>query len=358
MAGSIRKRRNISAVPTPEDAPAFGSPIGAEPASEMEVYAKEVLASLMRDNLPPTPNNYLLYFDRLLEEKSEGLRKQINSILELEEDNDAERSITLEKNLKKGFSSIGGLLQISANLYKNMALMAKLLEKRKAELGNSPDEQVTLNVINDLQNDVNKLNSILKKQVDQMKVHYDQTASLIKNVEQDTIFDNQYGVYNKRYLLSKLEQEISLVKEFKHHSSLVMIELSRSLAREIGNDKAVTLMIRTIARLLMKTSRRSDIVAHYGNGVFALILKHTDLKSAQKAAERLIELVASSNFFLAEREINLKIAVGIKEIQPEQLVEDQVINALDAMAAGDKQPAGYLIHKEPEPSGEAEEAKA
>lgn len=358
MAGSIRKRRNIKSMPGAAEAAPFGGADMNDPASEMEVYAKEVLTTLINDNLPPTPNNFSLYFDRLMEEKSENLRKQITSVLELEDDNDAEKTIALEKSLKQGFSSIKNLLQVSANLYKNMALMSKILEKRKAELGDNPNEQMTKTIINDLENDVHKLNGILKKQIDQMKGHYEQTATLVKNVEQDTIFDNQYGVYNKRYLLQKLEQEISLVKEFKHHSSLIMIELSKSLVSDIGNDKAVVLMIRTIARLLMKTSRRSDLVAHYGNGVFAMILKHTDIKSAQKASERLCELVASSNFFLAEREINLKISVGIKAIMPEQGVEEQVIHAIDAMTAADKSHTGYTVHEEPEeePKEEAKES--
>ncbi len=352
MAGSIRKRRNIKSVPTPNDSVPFGTADINEPASEMEVYAKEVLASLINDNLPPTPNNFSLYFDRLLEDKSESLRKQISAVLELEEDNDAEKTIALEKSLKQGFSSIRNLLQVLANIYKNMTLMSKLLDKRKAELGTSPDEQMAMHVIDTLQDDLDKLNGILKKQVEQIKQHYDQTASLIKNVEQDTIFDNRYGVYNKRYLLSKLEQELSLVSEFKHHSSLIMIELSKSLVSDIANEKAVTLMVRTIARLLMKTSRRSDIVAHYGKGVFAVILKHTDLANAQKAAERLCDLVSSSNFFLAEREIHLKISVGIKAIMADQGVEEQVIHALDAMSAADKIPSGYKVHREPEAAPE------
>ena len=134
-----------------------------------------------------------------------------------------------------------------------------------------------------------------------------------------------------------------------------MIELSKSLVSEIGNDKAAVLMIRTIARLLMKTSRRSDLVAHYGNGVFAMILKHTDLKSAEKASERLCDLVSSSNFFLAEREINLKISIGIKAVMPEQGVEEQVIAAVDAMSAADKTSVGYKIHDEP--AAPAEEDK-
>ena len=212
-----------------------------------------------------------------------------------------------------------------------MSLMTKILEKRKEELSKKPEANSALSIIATLENDVNKLNSILKTQSSQMRSIYDDTAKIVKNVENETIFDNQYGVYNKRYLLTKIEQEIGLIKEFKHKSSLIMIELSRDLKKSIKNDKAIKLMVRTIARLLLKTSRRSDIVAHYGNGVFAMLLKHTDIESAKKASERLCDLVSNSNFFLADREIQLKIAIGITNIDPEFSVEEIVVSALDGI---------------------------
>jgi len=333
MAGTLRKkRRNIDAAVPAEGSAVAANPLNVDtPSSDIEIYAKEVLSTLISDNLPPTPNNYSLYFDRLLENKSEALRKQIHSILELEESNEAETTIILEQSLKQGFTSIKSILNVTASLYKNMSLMTKILEKRKEELSKKPEASAALSIIGILENDVNKLNSILKTQSSQMKNIYEDTAQIVKKVENETIFDNQYGVYNKRYLLTKIEQEIGLIKEFKHNSSLIMIELSRDLKKSIKNEKAIRLMVRTIARLLLKTSRRSDIVAHYGNGVFAMLLKHTDIESAKKASERLCDLVSNSNFFLADREIQLKIAIGITNIDPDFSVEEIVVSALDGI---------------------------
>jgi diguanylate cyclase (GGDEF)-like protein len=332
MAGTLRKKdRAESRAKNAGNVSSSNELDMDNPSSDIEIYAKEVLNTLIADNLPPTPNNYSLYFDRLLENKSENLRKQIHSILELEENNDNENTIALEQSLKQGFSSIKGILNVTANLYKNMSLMTKILEKRKQELSNKPEGQAALEVISVLENDVGKLNKILKTQSVQMRGIYDSTAKIIKNVENETIFDNQFGVYNKRYLLTKIEQEMGLIKEFHHDSSLIMIELSRDLKKSVKNEKAVLLMVRTIARLLLKTSRRSDIVAHYGNGIFAMLLKHTDLESAKKASERLGELVSNSNFFLADREIQLKIAIGVTDIDPDFSVEEIVVSALDGI---------------------------
>jgi len=334
MAGTLRKksRRNIDDTDSQVNhKPAVDTFAEDSATSDIEIYAKEVLNTLIEDNLPPTPNNYSLYFDRLLEDKSENLRKQIHSILELEENNDDENTIALEQSLKQGFSSVKGILGVTANLYKNMSLMTKILDKRKKELLSKPESKEALAVISTLEKDVAKLNNIVKAQSTQMRSIYDDTAKIIKNVENETIFDNQFGVYNKRYLLTKIEQELGLIKEFHHKSSLIMIELSRDLKKSIKNDKAILLMVRTIARLLLKTSRRSDIVAHYGNGTFAMLLKHTDIESAKKASERLAFLVSNSNFFLADREIQLKISIGITDIDPNYSVEEIIVSALDGI---------------------------
>jgi len=333
MAGTLRSRsrRNISSTSTPTESFTSSMLNIDEPSSDLEIYSKEVLNVLIADNLPPTPNNFSLYFDRLLEDKSETLRKQILSILELEESNDEETTIVLERSLKQGFSSVKNILNLTANLYKNMNLMTKILDKRKDELDNMNERESIVSLIGSLDGDIGKLNTILKKQNSQMKTLYDETASIVKNVENETIFDNKFGVYNKRYLMSKIEQEMELINEFNHKSSLIMIELSRELVDSVENEKAITLMTRTIARLLLKTSRRSDVVSHYGNGLFAMLLRHTNLENAKKASERLCELVSNSNFFLADREIHLKISIGITDIDTLYSVEETIVSAMDGI---------------------------
>jgi len=327
MATEGRRRRDLDATIQASS----GTFDMDNPSSDIEVYAKEVLGVLIQDNLPPTPNNYSLYFDRLLENKSENLRKQIQAILELEESNDAENTIELEHRLKQGFSSVKNILGVSATLYKNISLMIKILEKRKKELNVHPDVKELTSLVDTLEHDVEKLSGILKTQTTRMKGLYDDTAKIVKSVENETIFDNQFGVYNRRYLLTKIEKEQDLIAKFNHSSSLIMLELSRELKEKVKNEKAILLMTRTIARLLLKTSRRSDVVAHYGNGIFSMLLSHTDIESAKKASERLSDLVSNSNFFLADQEIQLQISIGVTNIDCDHSVDEIVVSAIDGI---------------------------
>lgn len=319
----------------------------SDPTSDLEIFSKEVLNSLISDNLPPTPNNFSLYFDRILEEKSESLRRQIGAILELENDNEDEKNIDLEKTLKQGFSSVKSILQLSATLYKNMVLMEKILDKRREEIKGIPSIGEANHVLSALSNDVTKLSGILNKQISHMKDLYGDTATIVKQVENETIFDDQYGVYNKRYLLNKLSQETNMIEEFHHKSSLMMVQLSNATLALINSEKAKSLMVRTVARLLLKTSRRSDIVAHYGEGIFSMMLKHTDADNAKRAADRLYELVSSSNFFMGEQEIQLQIAIGISELNPSRSTEETLVGTLDAMyASNDEKKYHYIVYND------------
>jgi diguanylate cyclase (GGDEF)-like protein len=323
-----RKRRDISSDAISSNANVLDM---NEPTSDLEIYSKEVLNTLIEENLPPTPNNFSLYFDRLLEDKNENLRKQILAMLELEDNNDDENTVMLEQSLKQGFSSVKSILDVTAILFKNMNLMSKILEKRKNELMASSDKQIAMKTAKALEDDIQKLNDIIKKQTTQIKSHYEDTAGIFKKVEGETIFDNKYGVYNKRYLIDKIKSEQKLIKEFKHKSSLIMIELDRNLVADVNNQKATILMIRTVARLLLKTSRRSDIVSHYGNGVFAMLLKHTDLENAIKTSQRIIDMVSSSNFFLADKEVRLKVAIGITEVDTDSTSEQIIVSSIDGI---------------------------
>ena len=77
MAGTLRSRNRRNGGERSAPSESTEALNMDNPSSDIEIYAKEVLNALIADNLPPTPNNFSLYFDRLLEDKTEHLRKQI-----------------------------------------------------------------------------------------------------------------------------------------------------------------------------------------------------------------------------------------------------------------------------------------
>ena len=75
---------------------------------------------------------------------------------------------------------------------------------------------------------------------------------------------------------------------------------------------------RSVAKIMLKTSRRTDIVAHLGDGMFGMILKHTDRIGAMRTSERLSDTISNSAMFIEGDELEVKIVLGIAEILPEK----------------------------------------
>ena len=88
---------------------------------------------------------------------------------------------------------------------------------------------------------------------------------------------------------------------------------------------------RNIAKILLKTSRRSDIVAHYGDGCFAMVMKHTDLESAKKASQRVAELLYQTTFFMGEDELDMNMEISVGAINPDSSIEEILSALLDAL---------------------------
>ncbi len=302
--------------------------------SSLDAIAREVLNAMSEDSVPPLPKNYQLYFDRIVDEKSADIKKQIMQYLELESDNDDKR-VEIEKRVKDSFMLTKQILQNVGTLYKNLNLMVDIIKKKSSDLSATNNSLTAQNIVSSFQGDLSKLTDILSKQSVTLKELYHQSATIVKEVEQETIFDPVFGVNNKRYLLLELDKEIKAINKFNHTSAIVMAKLSKELGQKIDNEKNNLLVTRTVAKLLLKTSRRSDIIAHYGDGIFCMLLKHTNMFSAKKASERLQDMVASTNFFLGDREIQLDISIGIAKVDISRTAEESLSCALNSLEKAD-----------------------
>ncbi len=311
----------------------------------LESFSKEVLQRMHDDSVPPIPNNYRLYFDRILDEKPQEFKKQIQQILEIEDDDSAdEKRVNLEKSVKDSFTQTKQILDIVALLYKNLNLMLDIANKRKDDATKASNASAFQNTITAFKIDIEKLLGIFTNQKSSLKELYQKSAKIANEVESETIYDSKYGIYNKRYLVKELQKELKMIEKFNHSSTLVMAKLSSNIEKKIKSDKGRLLVTRTVSRLLLKTSRRSDIIAHYNNGVFGLLLKHSNLDSAKKASERLSELVASTNFFFGDSELQLKLSIGIAKVDTTRELAENVKCAIEALNMCDESNDLYVIY--------------
>lgn len=318
--------------------------------SQLEQFAKRVLNELGNDAMPPFPNYYQLYFEKMLDEMPYEFKKQISELLESESNTEDEKRMRIEQQLQQGFSFSKEILQHVSILYKNVNAMVHVAQRRitDAKAINNPSAVKNLTIA--VGKDLEKLLAILNRQSVNIKNLYTQSAKIIKEVQGETVYDAQYGIFNKRYLVEQVANETQQMKKFNHESTLIIAKLSSSVAIEV-NEKQLSMINRTISKLFLKTSRRSDVVAHLGEGMFAMLLKHTDIENASRASGRLGDMTGQTHFFIGDSEIKLEIKIGIAPLSIEKEVEQIVAEAMDAQLQADRSSEVFIVFSEEHDGG-------
>lgn len=299
--------------------------------SELEQLGIEVLKRLSKEGIPPLPIHYEVFFEKVLEEKPAAFVKSVTEQMELEEEGLAERGVVLEKKLKQGVATTKEILQNIAYLYKALTALQETINKRSAEVSGLANPGAIANITSQLSSEVQKTVAILKNNSNQLKELYSKSLSIVKEAESETVYDSFFGIYNSRYFNMMVEREVKNLARFHYQCSVMVLCLKESVAREIGLERKIMLVNRTIAKLLLKTSRRSDVIAHLGNGIFGMLLRHTDSQNAVRTAERVSDMISSTNLFFEDKEIDLKASIGIIPLEEGRTIEEIMEAATNAM---------------------------
>lgn len=320
-----------------------------KPSEHMDVYkfSQDVLQQLTKDNIPSIPSNYSVYFDKMLDKGSDDFKRKIADVIStVDVVPSAETSIHIEKEVRQSYIQIKSMLQAVGLIYKNLATMKALTKKHAATLENSSDILATRKVVQSFNSDLLKLMALMNKHIDIIKLNYEEISRMFKAVEEQSIYDSCYDIYNRKFLLSTMASEAESAKRYGYKSSFLLLKISERISGRIKNIKERENIQRLIAKMLLKTSRRSDVVAHYGDGCFAMVMRHTDIVGAQKACERILALLYEQDY-LNEREIiNMEFQMVACALSGANIVEQTLSIALDRLQASSKSEAPVIIEEQ------------
>lgn len=109
--------------------------------------------------------------------------------------------------------------------------------------------------------------------------------------------DDLTGLANRRKLIDRLDEEISLSNRHATPLSLMMLDLDhfKSINDTWGHLQGDQ-VLRDLAELCRRTLREEDLVARLGGEEFALLLPLTTIGPCQTLARRLCERIAAHDF--------------------------------------------------------------
>lgn len=142
-----------------------------------------------------------------------------------------------------------------------------------------------------------------------------QAAIAISNAQlyELAITDSLTKLFIRRHFDFLLENEIKRSGRYKHHVSLLMMDIDnfKSINDTYGHQ-AGDEMLRKIAQVIQNTIRKIDMASRFGGEEFAIILPETHKENSRKIAERLRKKISEISIKVkGGKEVNPTISIGI-----------------------------------------------
>jgi diguanylate cyclase (GGDEF)-like protein len=136
-----------------------------------------------------------------------------------------------------------------------------------------------------------------------------------RQMYESALRDGLTKIFNKKYLLDRLESEFAYAIRHGTPLSMVMFDIDHfkhinDTYGHLAGDHALA----TLAHVVSETIRQEDVFARYGGEEFVVICRGIDLAGAQIFGERIRRSVEAQSFMYNENDIKVTVSVGIASV--------------------------------------------
>jgi diguanylate cyclase (GGDEF)-like protein/PAS domain S-box-containing protein len=130
--------------------------------------------------------------------------------------------------------------------------------------------------------------------------------------------DGLTGLYNRRYWQERFEREFKLTIRNNKPISVLMLDIDHFKAvNDTHGHQAGDKVIQSLAMLIRKATRETDICGRYGGEEFAILLPDTNTETAKIVAERIRKVSERYMVKHDSIEMHFTVSIGIAEFSPE-----------------------------------------
>jgi diguanylate cyclase (GGDEF)-like protein len=133
-----------------------------------------------------------------------------------------------------------------------------------------------------------------------------------KKIPELAIIDELTGIYNRRYLKLRLEEELARADRLKKPLSVILLDLDHfklindTLGHSTGDE-----VIAKFAEWLKRNARKCDIIVRYAGDEFLILMPGTGREGAERVARRLLKRIKGEPFPTSKGNVYLSFSIGI-----------------------------------------------
>jgi diguanylate cyclase (GGDEF)-like protein len=158
-----------------------------------------------------------------------------------------------------------------------------------------------------------------------------ETTGLYRRLRSLSVTDGLTGLLNHREFYDRLGREADRAKRYSHNLSVLLLDVDdfKGYNDRYGHP-AGDKVLRSIASLLRRSARGTDVVARYGGEEFAVILPESSSTGALLMAERIRSNLAEIDFSPdPERSVRLTASLGIYTSETGEAAVDTLVSMAD-----------------------------
>jgi len=157
---------------------------------------------------------------------------------------------------------------------------------------------------------------------------------LTESLERMRNTDFLTSVSTRRYFFERLSLELMRTQRYLKPISVLLIDIDH--LGQINATHGIPCgdqVLAQVARLLVDTTRATDIVGRYGGEEFIVALPETNRDSAHTTAEKLRKLIEESAFRFGGKEVTVTVSIGVSSSEGAPSIADLVAQANFALEA-------------------------
>lgn len=155
-----------------------------------------------------------------------------------------------------------------------------------------------------------------------IRAMHDELAAATRRLEALAVTDELTGLYNYRYLNTRLREELKRAERHREPLACAMLDVDRfkRINDDHGHDVG-DVVLREVARRVRGAVREIDVVARYGGDELLLILPSTPFSGALTVASRVWNDIRATPVSAGDLELRLSCSIGVA-LYPSRDVSD------------------------------------
>jgi len=300
--------------------------------TKLDKIGRDVLIKLKKDSVPPLPNNFYGYFEDMLSLSDDDFKNEVFSLIESDTGTTSDDYLQVESKIKQNSQDLKTLLSNISTSYKSLTSVDKVSISSLSKIDSSNSYSEIVEAISELNGVIETSDKELSEKLKKIVTTFTKNVESTKNLFEDSIYEPKYQVFNNQYMHKIVKKEIELIKNFSHQSVLISLKVQDNILKSIKDDKKRVVLNKTVSKLMLKVTRRSDFIFHYKDDMFVILFKSMGIDGAKATSKRIQSIVDDTLFFVGDDELDLKLSIGISLIDT-SLDENQnielVIKALN-----------------------------